>query len=108
MALGLLQDDLPALLRREPPAVRRAVQGSLAIKRGYIEDDEFDRGRRNLLNFGHCFGHALETTTGFAVPHGQAVTVGMLLADTVAVERGLLARRRRRTAAARCICRFSV
>jgi len=88
--LGRLRDDLPALLRRQAPAVRRAVGESLAVKRGYIEDDEFDRGRRNLLNFGHCFGHALETTTGFAVPHGQAVTVGMLLADSVAVERGLL------------------
>jgi 3-dehydroquinate synthase len=70
--------------------VSRAVGESLAIKRRYIEDDEFDRGRRNLLNFGHCFGHALETTTGFVVPHGQAVTVGMLLADSVAVDRGLL------------------
>jgi len=53
-------------------------------------DDELDRGRRNLLNFGHCFGHALETVTGFAVPHGQAVVAGMLLADEVAVGRGLL------------------
>lgn len=90
MALDGLRRDLPGLLRRDAHVVRRAVEASLMIKRGYIEDDEFDRGRRNLLNFGHCFGHALETTTGFAVPHGQAVTVGMLLADAVAVRRGLL------------------
>jgi 3-dehydroquinate synthase len=100
-ALERLRRDLPALLRRDAQAVRSAVEASLMIKRGYIEDDEFDRGRRNLLNLGHCFGHALETTTGFAVPHGQAVTVGMLLADAMAVERGLLdqteADERRRT-----------
>ena len=40
-----------------------AISGVLEIKRAYIEEDEFDRGRRNLLNFGHCFGHALETAT---------------------------------------------
>ncbi len=91
-----LRATLPALLRarrRRPCATPSAT--SLQIKRDYIEDDEFDRGRRNLLNFGHCFGHALETATGFAVPHGQAVVVGMLLADRVARRRGLLAPRAR-------------
>ena len=86
-----LRAALPALLRREHGAVTEVIRTSLGIKRDYIEDDEFDRGRRNLLNFGHCFGHALETVTGFAVPHGEAVVVGMLLADEVAVGRGLLA-----------------
>ena len=90
-SLARLRDGLPRLLEREPAAVALAIRGSLEIKRGYIEDDEFDRGRRNLLNFGHCFGHALETATGFAVPHGLAVVAGMVLADDVAVSRGLLA-----------------
>jgi len=89
-SLGCLRDALPDLLARDAGAVAAAIRASLVIKRSYIEDDEFDRGRRNLLNFGHCFGHALETTTGFQVPHGQAVVVGMLLADEVAVARGLL------------------
>lgn len=85
-----LRADLPALLAREPAAVRRATHASLCIKRGFIEEDEFDRGRRNLLNYGHCFGHAVETATGFTVPHGQAVVIGMLLADALARRRGLL------------------
>ncbi len=89
-AVAAVNGELPALVRRDSAAVRRATRSSLEIKRAYIEDDEFDRGRRNLLNYGHCFGHALETTTGFAVSHGQAVVVGMLLADRVAVSRGLL------------------
>jgi 3-dehydroquinate synthase len=94
-----LRASLPALLAREPAAVRRATHAGLCIKRGYIEDDEFDHGRRNLLNYGHCFGHAVETATGFAVPHGQAVVIGMLLAGAVACRRGLLSaaeERRRR------------
>jgi 3-dehydroquinate synthase len=98
-AVDELRASLPALLAREPEAVRRATYAGLCIKRGFIEDDEFDRGRRNLLNYGHCFGHAVETATGFAVPHGQAVVIGMLLAGVVARRRGLLSaaeERRRR------------
>ncbi len=98
-AIDRFRDALPALLAREPAAVRETARACLLIKRAYIEEDEFDRGRRTLLNYGHCFGHALETATGFAVPHGQAVVIGMLLAGAVAVRRGLLAateERRRR------------
>jgi len=66
------------------------VTDSLSIKLPYIEEDEFDHGRRNLLNYGHCFGHAIEAATAFAVSHGQAVVLGMLLAETVAQGRGLI------------------
>jgi 3-dehydroquinate synthase len=55
-----------------------------------MEGDEFDTGRRNLLNYGHCFGHALETVCNYAIPHGQAVVIGMLVANRIAVQRGLL------------------
>lgn len=81
---------LPDAMAREPEAVRRAIRTSLEIKQVFIEEDEFDRGRRNLLNFGHCFGHALEAATEFAIPHGLAVVVGMRLADLVAQRRGML------------------
>jgi 3-dehydroquinate synthase len=81
---------LPALLTRDPGSLLDAVRMSLAVKVSYIEGDEFDTGRRQLLNFGHCFGHAIESATDFAVPHGQAVVLGMMIAGMVARERGLL------------------
>jgi 3-dehydroquinate synthase len=84
-----LQGAMDALVARDAQAVAEAVTGSLRIKLPYIEEDEFDRGRRNMLNYGHCFGHALEAATAFAIPHGQAVVIGMLLAETVAERRGL-------------------
>jgi len=84
-----LADSMQAVLGRRTDELRAAVLASLRIKMPFIEEDEFDRGRRNLLNFGHCFGHALEAATSFAVPHGQAVVLGMLLAETVAVKRGI-------------------
>jgi 3-dehydroquinate synthase len=86
-----LSASLPALLRREPAPLLAAIRRSLEIKLSYMEGDEFDTGRRNLLNYGHCFGHALETVSDYAVPHGQAVIVGMLVANAAAARRGLLA-----------------
>ena len=85
-----LRAILPALMSRETSVVHRATRTSLEVKRDFIEEDEFDRGRRNLLNYGHCFGHALEAASDFAIPHGLAVVVGMRLADLLACRRGLL------------------
>ena len=65
------------------------VRRSLEIKKQFIEEDEFDRGARNVLNYGHSFGHAIEGATRFRVPHGIAVTMGMDLANFIASRRGL-------------------
>jgi 3-dehydroquinate synthase len=83
---------LPALARREAPALRTAIENALRIKQSFIADDEFDAGRRNMLNYGHCFGHAIEYTSEYRVPHGQAVVAGMLLANAAARQRGILSR----------------
>ena len=64
------------------------VRRSLAIKQRYIEEDELDRGVRNLLNYGHTFGHAYETATRFAIPHGMAVALGVCTATALSAERG--------------------
>lgn len=60
------------------------IRASLEIKRGIIELDEFDRGPRNVMNYGHSFGHAIESATRFSIPHGIAVTIGMDMANFVA------------------------
>ena len=56
------------------------VWASLGIKKKYIEEDEFDRGVRNLLNYGHTFAHAFESATQYAIPHGIAVAMGVVFA----------------------------
>ncbi len=56
------------------------ITQSLTIKRKFVELDEFDEGIRKLLNFGHTFGHALESASKFRIPHGIAVAFGMLVA----------------------------
>ena len=62
----------------------RYLRAALEIKKSYIEKDEFDRGERNIFNYGHSFGHAIEAATGFAVPHGIGVTIGMDMANYTA------------------------
>lgn len=81
---------LPGVISKRKGCLLKAVCNSLLIKKKYIEEDEFDGGKRNLLNYGHCFGHALETASNFKIPHGQAVVLGMMLANIVSRERGLL------------------
>lgn len=69
------------------------IRRSLEIKKAIVEQDEFDRGLRNIMNYGHSFGHAIESASGFAVPHGIAVTIGMDMANYTAVRLGLVNRR---------------
>lgn len=66
------------------------IRSALIIKQGYIEKDEFDKGIRNIFNYGHSFGHAIESATHYEIPHGIAVTIGMDMANYIAVARGLL------------------
>lgn len=63
--------------------MRKFILRSLQIKKVYIEQDEFDRGPRNIFNYGHTFGHAIEAATHFSIPHGIAVTIGMDMANWV-------------------------
>lgn len=69
--------------------LRRYIGSALRIKQKYIELDEFDRGIRNIFNYGHSFGHAIESATNFGVPHGIAVAMGMDMANAIASGRGL-------------------
>ena len=76
-----------------PGALRRAVMTSCAMKADIVAGDEREEGDRALLNFGHTFGHALETETGFSsqLLHGEAVALGMVLAFDFAARLGLVA-----------------
>jgi 3-dehydroquinate synthase len=77
----------PALLAGDKPARLHAIETCVAAKAGFVAGDECDtKGRRALLNFGHSFGHAIESETG--LPHGEAVAIGMAMAFRLSVERG--------------------
>jgi 3-dehydroquinate synthase len=62
------------------------IERSLEIKKSYIEVDEFDRNKRQVFNYGHSFGHAIESLTNYEVPHGISVSYGMDMANFVSVK----------------------
>lgn len=62
------------------------IEQCVKIKSKLVAEDEFDRGARQLLNFGHTFGHAVEKCSGYTVSHGSAVSIGMIMAASAAVD----------------------
>lgn len=68
--------------------IGRFVYDSVVIKSNVVNADVREGGERKKLNFGHTFGHAIEKVTH--IPHGMAVSVGMVVAARLSVRRGLL------------------
>jgi 3-dehydroquinate synthase len=66
------------------------IAHNVAIKARVVEADPFERGERAHLNFGHTFGHAIETVTNYAYSHGEAVAMGMVAAARLALSLDLL------------------
>jgi len=78
------------LLKQDSQALVHAVKRSCQIKADVVEVDEKESSLRAILNFGHTFGHAVETLTGYnTYRHGEAVSIGMVFASEVARSLGL-------------------
>ncbi|HUD43196.1 MAG TPA: 3-dehydroquinate synthase [Dokdonella sp.] len=76
-----LEARTDALIAREPAVLAEAIAVSCRNKAAIVERDEREDGERALLNFGHTFGHALETEAGYGcLLHGEAVAIGMVMA----------------------------
>jgi len=76
-----LEDNMPALLARDPGALAHAIARSCELKAAVVAEDERESGRRAILNFGHTFGHAIEHCQGYGEwLHGEAVAAGMIMA----------------------------
>jgi 3-dehydroquinate synthase len=89
--LDWIEANAAALERREPAALAHAIRRSCEIKAAIVAEDERESGARALLNFGHTFGHAIESAQGYGVwLHGEAVATGMALAARFSVRLGRL------------------
>ncbi len=79
--LSWLEQNAGKVLTQDKTAQVEAVHMSCETKAKIVSEDEFDKGKRALVNLGHTFAHAFETQAGFGViPHGCAVTVGLIAA----------------------------
>lgn len=70
------------------PQLEKIITRCVSIKRDIVDRDEFDTGVRQLLNFGHTVGHAVEACSDFAVSHGSGVAIGMAAESRAAAQRG--------------------
>jgi len=69
--------------------ITEIIEANVNIKRDVVQKDEFDTGERQLLNFGHTIGHAIEKLSNFDVSHGNAVAIGMSIITRAAVKKGV-------------------
>jgi 3-dehydroquinate synthase len=84
-----IESLLPALLLGEPLATREVVAHSVEVKADVVRADPRETGRRKILNFGHTLGHAIEQASSYALLHGEAVAIGMVLEARLAERIGV-------------------
>ena len=84
-----IEADMDRLLALDAGSLVAAIRGSCAIKAAIVAEDEKESGKRALLNFGHTFGHAVETGLGYGEwLHGEAVGAGMVMAADLSLRLG--------------------
>jgi len=82
-----LEANAPALVQREKYALTYIITRSCEVKAAVVSEDEREGGRRAILNYGHTFGHAIEKLLGYGrLLHGEAVSIGMVMAARLSVE----------------------
>ena len=87
----LYSEDFLRELEKTPvrEQFERVISVCVGMKRDVVRGDEFDRGQRALLNFGHTVGHAVEACRDFTISHGEGVAIGMAVVTRAAVNRGI-------------------
>ncbi|MFX1483814.1 MAG: 3-dehydroquinate synthase [Promethearchaeota archaeon] len=89
--MTFLLENQEEVLRRNPEILETIVKRCLQLKAHIVEKDETDEGQiRQVLNFGHTVGHAIETCSEHEVSHGQAVSIGMVEEASYAIRMGHL------------------
>ena len=86
---NLLEKKMAGIRALEAELLEEVVQRCEYIKARIVEKDERDTGLRNILNFGHTIGHAIEAASDFKIGHGQAVAIGMVKASTISNRLGI-------------------
>jgi len=85
-----LESEIGDALDRDIGYLSRLVAHNVATKAKVVEADPFEKGERAHLNFGHTFGHAIETVSHYDYSHGECVALGMVAASRLAVDLGML------------------
>ena len=85
-----LERNIDKALALDLDYLTKLVAHNVAIKARVVEADPFENGERAHLNFGHTFGHAIETVSHYSYAHGECVALGMVAAARLATDLGIL------------------
>ena len=85
-----IECNINALIERDYNILHEFIKNSLNFKKLYIEEDEFDQGKRIILNFAHTLGHAFESSSLYQIPHGTAVVLGMITINNISLQRNII------------------
>ena len=88
--LDLVEADPAAAAAAGGPAERELIERAIRMKAAVVSADLREAGQREMLNYGHTLGHAIERAEGYRMRHGEAVSIGMVFAATVAALAGRL------------------
>lgn len=87
---SLIERNIPLIETMDPEFTARMVKRCCELKADVVSKDEKEGSLRAILNYGHTFGHAVESSSGYTMPHGEAVALGMCMASSLAEELGLM------------------
>jgi 3-dehydroquinate synthase len=88
--LTSLENNLDRILKLEMEPLTNLIAHNVRIKAKVVESDPFEKGERAHLNFGHTFGHAIESVSQFSYAHGEAVALGITAAAFTSCKLGLI------------------
>jgi 3-dehydroquinate synthase len=85
-----LETHAPAILARDAAVLEQIAFENCRIKAAVVAEDPTEQNKRRILNYGHTIGHAVESASGFALLHGEAVAIGMIAAGLLEEATGLV------------------
>ena len=85
-----LEQNLDKIYARDEKTLGYIIKKSVKIKGKVVQADEKEAGHRMILNYGHTYGHAIEKLSNYTLLHGYAISIGMVIANKMAVKRGLM------------------
>jgi 3-dehydroquinate synthase len=85
-----IEENLSEILNLKEKHLNKIIERSVEIKMAIVKKDEKEKGERMILNYGHSFGHALEKMSDYKLLHGFAISIGMVIANKLAIKKNLL------------------
>lgn len=86
---SLLEDNINPIIERDSTLLIKIIHRCCEIKAEIVSEDEKEKGKRMILNYGHTIGHSLEKISKYRIPHGQAIAMGMKLINFMGLNHGL-------------------